>query len=125
MSGWTESPPSIVQKMDKIMNETDRKAADLTPSIRAALEAMHVQLDRLGPIGKLLVIRALHDISMELVKAYEKHPGRFTSDHEGYAVILEEVDELREKIKGDSSDAAGEAMQVAAMAIRFLVDLYL
>lgn len=51
--------------------------------------------------------------------------GEFASKHEGYAIILEEMDELWEAIKSKSSSRADierEARQVAAMAIRFLVD---
>jgi hypothetical protein len=53
--------------------------------------------------------------------------GAFNSPHEGYAVILEELDELWEEIKRKPT-AEGklalrrEAVQVAAMGLRFLVD---
>lgn len=46
--------------------------------------------------------------------------------HEGYAVILEELDELWEECKQkrpDPSRMRAEAIQVAAMALRFAVDL--
>lgn len=50
--------------------------------------------------------------------------GAFNSTHEGYAVILEELDELFDEIKlhGDRNGLEKEAKQVAAMAIRFLMD---
>lgn len=46
----------------------------------------------------------------------------FRSYHEGYAIILEELDELWEEIKGQQSYAGlyVEATQVAAMALRFM-----
>ena len=48
---------------------------------------------------------------------------RFNSTHEGYAVLKEEVDELWEAVKKNDIQAARmEAYQVAAMAIRFLLD---
>ena len=50
---------------------------------------------------------------------------KFHSTHEGYAVILEELDELWDKIKNKNSSAdeiTKEAIQVAAMGLRFLVD---
>lgn len=52
----------------------------------------------------------------------------FHSSHEGYAVIREELDELWEAVKRGHDlvapeDAAHEAVQVAAMALRFLVDI--
>lgn len=62
----------------------------------------------------------------ELTKAQERY-SKFNSAHEGYAVILEEVDELWSEIKKNpyyrNMDAmAKEATQVAAMALRFLMD---
>lgn len=48
----------------------------------------------------------------------------FNCGHEGYAVILEELDELWEDVKkGNHVGRENEAVQVAAMALRFLVDL--
>ncbi len=51
--------------------------------------------------------------------------GPFNSAHEGYAVIKEELDELWDKIKNNESpeELAKEAKQVAAMGIRFLIDI--
>lgn len=50
----------------------------------------------------------------------------FQSRHEGYAIIKEELDELWEAIKTKGvkkSLVEKEATQVAAMALRFLIDL--
>jgi hypothetical protein len=67
---------------------------------------------------------ALTLITDELVRAREKWPAGFHSGHEGYAVILEELDELWDAVRLDATDAAGmEAVQVAAMALRFLLEL--
>lgn len=53
-----------------------------------------------------------------------KEFGPFNSAHEGYAVILEELDEAWEEIKKNDLEAAKrEMLQVAAMAIRFLLDI--
>lgn len=63
-------------------------------------------------------------IDRELGQAIGKFPA-FNSAHEGYAVILEEMDELWDEIKRkDMSHEAirKEAVQVGAMAIRFLTD---
>ncbi len=50
--------------------------------------------------------------------------GPFKSGHEGYAVILEEMDELWEGVKNnDSRNMKEEVVQIAAMAIRFYVDV--
>ena len=50
---------------------------------------------------------------------------KFNSTHEGYAVIKEEVDELWDCIKSNADKKAmeEESIQVAAMALRFLIDL--
>lgn len=56
--------------------------------------------------------------------------GSFHSAHEGYAVILEELDELKEEVwkkarNRDPDQMIKEAKQVGAMAMRFLVDVAL
>lgn len=68
------------------------------------------------------------DAISEIIKAYEyaveKHPQGFASAHEGYAVLLEEVDELWECIKeGYLPGILLEAAQVGAVALRILVDV--
>ena len=57
--------------------------------------------------------------------AAERQFGAFASAHEGYAVIKEELDELWDEIKGnaDCTRLAAEAVQVAAMALRFVMDV--
>jgi len=50
----------------------------------------------------------------------------FNSPHEGWAVIREELDELWEHVRandGRSENARAEAIQLAAMALRYAVDL--
>lgn len=54
--------------------------------------------------------------------------GPFRSAHEAYAILLEEVDELwtevkRKQTERDRTAMRREAVQVAAMAIRFAVDI--
>jgi hypothetical protein len=62
-------------------------------------------------------------VEQELHRAYHKFPTPQSSLHEGYAVLLEEVDELWDDIKADKNgDALIEALQVAAMAVRLIVD---
>lgn len=64
---------------------------------------------------------ALTLVKIELNEAKKKF-GSFHNAHEGYAVLLEEVDELWDDIKANK-DPSKEALQVAAMALRFLVDV--
>ncbi len=71
--------------------------------------------------AKLAKIQGL--ICDELRRATKKF-GSFHNSHEGYAVLLEEVDELWDDIKANNLyKSCDEAIQVAAMAIRYLVDL--
>lgn len=70
---------------------------------------------------------ALNAVSAEVNRARAAWP-RFNSAHEGNAVLLEEVDELWEhvKTKQKNRDLAAmrkEALQVAAMAIRFATEV--
>ena len=89
----------------------------------------------------------------ELARSYEKFP-KFNSPHEGYAVIAEEIDELRDEFEGSDNiqrsaewlwhcvkhnskysvnaveqlkaaaiRSAAEAIQVAAMAQRYIDSL--
>lgn len=83
------------------------------------------ELDRLARAGynpdDIAVVMRL--IEIELVKGLLKHKG-MQSPHEGYAVILEEVDELWDEVKSDNApNALHEVAQVGAMAARFLLDL--
>jgi hypothetical protein len=48
------------------------------------------------------------------------------SGHEGYAVILEELDELWQLVKanrGNGAEARAEAMQIGAMALAYMAEV--
>lgn len=71
------------------------------------------------------------EIVDELQSAVAAFP-RFNSAHEGFAVIAEEVDELWREVMANKGgtrvainrdDMRKEAIQVAAMAMRFVIDL--
>jgi len=69
---------------------------------------------------------AVRAVSAELAKAREQYPP-FHSNHEGWAVIKKEVDELWEIVKQEDPFVLNlkmrkEAIQLAAMALRFLID---
>lgn len=66
----------------------------------------------------------VREVLAELERASTKFPA-FNSPHEGWAVLREEVDELWDEIKRkdhSNADIRREAVQVAAMALRFLRD---
>lgn len=66
---------------------------------------------------------ALARVRDELIEATKRF-GPMASAHEGYAVILEELDEMWDEVKANSTKRAREeAVQVAAMATRFLIDV--
>jgi len=79
-------------------------------------------------IEETLSIEQLDDVAREVFRAERKHEP-MNSAHEGYAVILEEMDELKTEVwKGGSvpRDLAAmrkEAIEVAAMAVRFVRDV--
>jgi hypothetical protein len=67
------------------------------------------------------------ELLYELQSARSKYPA-FHSAHEGYATILEELDELWDEIKKKPNrrnilKMRTEAIQVGAMAIRFICDV--
>lgn len=71
--------------------------------------------------------QAIREIMLEYRRATELH-GPFQTQHEGFAVILEELDELKAEVWKKPADRdpillRKEACQVAAMALRFMLDL--
>jgi hypothetical protein len=70
------------------------------------------------------------EIGAELERARAMFPA-FRSEHEGYAILLEEVDELWDEVKRHNLTKGRdrrpqmrmELIQVATMAIRFIEDL--
>lgn len=72
---------------------------------------------------------ALELIRAEYERAIAKFPDDFTSPHEGYAILFEEVDELWDEVKGRRDPETmermkKEAVQVGAMAVKFLVKIF-
>lgn len=71
-------------------------------------------------------IRDILDLILEeYIRATSKFPRPFSSGHEGYGVIKEELDELWDEIKQDGGKQRKkeEAVQLAAMAVRFIAEL--
>lgn len=66
-----------------------------------------------------------YEVANELALAKSMHAAMAT-EHHGYAIIKEELDELWEEIRKKQPDKRRmreEAIQVAAMAIRFMMDI--
>jgi len=69
---------------------------------------------------------AVQQVINEFLRASNIYP-KFNSEHEGYAVILEEVEELWADIMNnkytENHDRIMEAVQIGAMALRYVHDL--
>lgn len=73
------------------------------------------------------VARVVAEVEVELRRAMAKHPPQ-GSLHEGYAILLEEVDEFWDEVKKRSAErslvnVSVELIQIAAMAVRTQVDV--
>lgn len=70
----------------------------------------------------------LAEVGLEVTESFNLGYGNFHSAHEGYAIIQEEMDELKAHVwmKQKNRDLAAmrkEALQVAAMAVKFIQSL--
>jgi len=91
-----------------------------------------MSLDFAKQQGKELLV--VEEVVRELNAAREAFPRPFASAHEGFAILKEEVDELWDDVRlsqiGDAEHLQHrrdcmrkEAIQVAAMALRFIVEV--
>lgn len=76
---------------------------------------------------KIELAKVVNEACEEVSKAMENWPP-FNSAHEGYGVLAEEFDELWEHVKTnqkrrDLLEMRKEAVQVAAMALRFAAEV--
>lgn len=67
------------------------------------------------------------DVVAEVDRAVQKH-GNYSSPHEAYGVLLEEVDEFFDEVKKQKADVSKENMrteliQIAAVCVRAVHDL--
>lgn len=73
---------------------------------------------------KTVVSQMLDEIGAEYRKAIAKFPP-FCSDREGFDILDEEVQELKQEIRhGTPPQAKAEAIQVGAAALGLLIDVY-
>ncbi|GAB4508198.1 MAG: hypothetical protein Tsb0020_55980 [Haliangiales bacterium] len=71
------------------------------------------------------ITRLAAEIAEEVQRAELRH-APMNSPHEGWSVIYEELEELREHVRADtgrSAEARKEAIQVAAMGLRYVLNL--
>jgi len=81
--------------------------------------------DAIAASGDTRRARILEMIDVEFGRAVSRFAS-FNSGHEGKAVIEEELDELWEEVRANrpsGASATREAIQVAAMAMRYVFDL--
>ena len=80
----------------------------------------------MGDDAKTAAIHAIAiEIAEEVERAERKH-APLNSPHEAWSVIFEELEELREHVRGDtgrSPEARKEAIQTAAMGLRYVLNL--
>lgn len=91
---------------------------------RATVRTVYEAIDFIGPWTRGVGAIANRAIE-ELIAACAAH-GPMKSAHEGWAVIFEELDELWEEVRKrnrDNERMTKEAIQVAAMAMRFVLDV--
>lgn len=73
------------------------------------------------------LMSATQDAVEQCVTDMDKWPA-FNSAHEGFSILMEEVDELWDEVKKKQTNRTivemrKEALQVAAMALRFAVEV--
>ncbi len=112
----TTTPSAYFIKADSDENKKHYIEADGLPegNVMSALKGNQVQDN-------------LTAIEVECAKAMFDWP-EFNTAHEGYAVILEELDELWDEVKKkpknrDSAKMKVECIQIAAMALRFATEI--
>lgn len=110
-------PPEMIEVAERVAREVKAKFDQAFAEFSAEeQEQTRVRLST-----------ATQDAYREAREAGQSFPP-MNSAHEGFAVLLEEVDELWEHVKTKTSkrDIAAmrkEAIQVAAMALRFVADI--
>jgi len=94
---------------------------DVEVEVRNPDDETEEELDKAG-----LLEVVLSDLADEYLNACDHFPD-FRSNHEGVAIIEEEFLEFREAAfwphKHEDTTAAHEALQLAAMCVRFLIDV--
>lgn len=122
VESWTVDEAKLAQT-----RAMERESLRKPQPDRLSNEELWASLSGFDPIANVA-----REVVYELRKANGKHgrgsiaPGRGDAAHACYGVLLEEVDELWDEVKAQNFDrdkARKEAIQVAAMAIRFVLNV--
>lgn len=109
----------------KVERAIEREPAQPHP-VQAAGEEVTAPVTNAKPPKRHYSMNDIVEEVLDEVDSAMSQHAPMNSPHEGYAVIKEEVDELWEEVKmncGRYGSAREEAIQIAAMAIRYLYDL--
>lgn len=119
----TEIEDSACKSLLDIVHNYTKYPGRVTPAIRKTVwEALELAY-RAGKKSNGDIDDQIQAIVDEYKRARLSHKP-FHSSHEGYAVILEELDEVWEEIKkNDIQKAKDELVQVGAMVVAFLKEI--
>jgi len=127
----------VLEEEDRARNAGNYGRSDELHNLRCKLLDQHVELvdaelvqdgQYVNPTTRAKIGDARNwNRAVEELKRARAKFGNFNSGHEGWAAIKEELDELWDHIRAWKGDAYGaearkEAIQVAAMGIRFATD---
>lgn len=115
---------SELETLRVLVNEREVELLAVKAQRDALLAGATKRMSVAMPDGRTAL--AVNEIVQEMLEATANH-GPLASPHEGLGVLLEEFEELKDwvKLKEEKRDSlAGrrEAMQVAAVALRFMLD---
>lgn len=108
-----------MSELEDVKAERDRWSARVK-ELESRLDSIHEMT-----LGDLVLSRDVIEVLREKQRAQRLYP-RFNSAHEGYAIALEEFDELWQEVMVKHTEASRpfrmrrEAMQAAAMLLRFI-----
>lgn len=125
------SKPKWVELLDEFAKAQYRQQhADLRYAVRARLVSEIERVMTIDEADRVIDgVECYASIVGEVVEELRRARKKFRpmhGPHEGYAVILEELEELWTEIRMNQHDRGrmrAEAVQVAAMAIRFIGDV--